>query len=67
MIVVEEGLPSDYLIKNPENKELLQRTISEAVKKEIDIHIQSIGSNRAFEDSYVDLSKIINMEIEIEE
>lgn len=67
MIVVEDGLPSDYFLKNTDNKELLQRSISEAVGKEIEVNIQPLASNRDFEDSYIDLSQIIHMEIEVEE
>lgn len=67
MIVVADGLPYDYLTRHPENKEQLERTISEAVQKEIEVNIQSVRNDREFEDSYVDLSKIIHMEIEMEE
>lgn len=67
MIVVEEGLASDYLIKNSENRELLQKAVCEAVQKEIEVEIQSIAENRIFEDSYIDLSKMIHMEIEVED
>ena len=67
MIVVQDGLPSDYLMKNPYNKELLQRIISEAVQKEIEVNVQSIGNDREFEDLYIDLSEIIHMDIEMEE
>lgn len=67
MIVVEDGLPYDYLIKHPENKEQLERIISEAVQKEIEVSIQSVRNDREFEDSYVDLSKIIHMDIDMEE
>ena len=67
IVVVTEGLASDYLIKNPENKESLQRAISEAIQKEIEIEIQSLADNRAFEDSYIDLSAVIHMDIEIED
>lgn len=67
MIVVEDGLPYDYLTKHPENKEQLERIISEAVQKEIEVNIQSVRNDREFEDSYVDLSKIIHMDIDMEE
>lgn len=67
MIVVEEGLASDYLIKNPENRELLERAVCEAVQREVQVDIQSIAENHAFEDSYIDLSKMIRMEIEVED
>lgn len=67
VIVVKEGLASDYLIKNPDNKELLQRAVSEAARKEIELEIQSLADNKMFEDFYVDLSRIVHMEIEIED
>ncbi len=67
MIVVREGLASDYLVKNPENRELLQKAVSEAVRKDIELEVQSLGDHKVFEDSYIDLSKLIHMEIEIEE
>lgn len=67
VIVVEEGLASDYLIKNPENRELLERAVCEAVQREVQVDIQSIAENHAFEDSYIDLSKMIRMEIEVED
>lgn len=67
MVVVEEGLASDYLMKNPENRELLERAVCEAVQREIQVEIQSIAENQAFEDSYIDLSKMIRMEIEVED
>lgn len=66
VIVVKDEMTSDYL-KNQDNKEQLQRTISESIQKEIEIDIQSIGDNKDFEESYIDLSQVINMEIEIEE
>lgn len=67
MIVVEEGLASDYLMKNTENRELLKRAVCEAVQREIELDIQSIAGNQVFEDSYIDLSKMIRMEIEVED
>ena len=67
MVVVEEGLASDYLMKNPGNRELLERAVCEAVQREIQVDIQSIAENQAFEDSYIDLSKMIRMEIEVED
>ena len=35
--------------------------------KEIEVTIQTVESSREFEDNYVDLSKVINMEIDEEE
>ena len=66
LIVVEDGMASDYL-KVPENKEQLRRMICGSVQKEIDIEVQSIDSNRDFDETYIDLSAMIHMEIEVEE
>lgn len=66
LIVVEDGPASDYL-KNPENKEQLRRRISESAQKEIEIEVQGIGEDRNFEETYIDLGKMIHMEIELEE
>lgn len=67
LIVVEDGLPYDYFTKKEENRELLSRAISQAVQKDIPITIQGIAADRDFDDSYVDLSKLIQMPIEMEE
>lgn len=67
MIVLEDGIPSDYFIKNAANKEILQRTISETVGKEIEVDVKSIAADRNFEDSYIDLSRIIHMDIDVDE
>lgn len=66
-IVVEDGLASDYFLKQEGHKELLVQILSEAVGKEIDVTIQSVPDQNAFVQNYVDLSQIIHMEIEEEE
>ena len=67
MIVVEDGLASDYFIRQEGHKELLVQTLSEAVGKEIDVTIQSVPDKDTFAQNYVDLSQIIHMDIEEEE
>ncbi|MCD7836185.1 MAG: DNA polymerase III subunit gamma/tau [Lachnospiraceae bacterium] len=67
MIVLEDGSASDYFTRNQQNKEQLEMMLSEFAGKEIEVNIQTVGSSREFEDSYVDLSKLINMEIEEED
>lgn len=66
IVVVEDGLASDYLIKNAENRKRLEEAVSDSAGKEIEIHVQSIAGDRNFEDSYIDISKIVHMEIEEE-
>ncbi|MDD6812757.1 MAG: DNA polymerase III subunit gamma/tau [Lachnospiraceae bacterium] len=67
MIVVEDGLASDYFLKQEGNKQLLEQVISDFAGKEIEVTIQTIRSEQSFEQSYVDLSQVIHMEIEEEE
>ena len=67
MIVLEDGLASDYFMKQEGHKEILQQMVSEAVGKEIDVTIQSVPNRNAFEQNYVDLSQLIHMDIEEEE
>lgn len=67
MIVMEDGLPSDYFLKTPENKQRLEAILSADIGKEIEVVVQCIAGERSFEDSYVDLSRVIHMEIEEED
>lgn len=66
MIVLEDGIASDYLIKQPENRQLLEQIISETIQKEVEVNVQSVGNSKEFEANYVDLSQIIHMDIEEE-
>ncbi|MDD2971632.1 MAG: DNA polymerase III subunit gamma/tau [Lachnospiraceae bacterium] len=67
MVVLEDGIASDYFLKEPENKARLEALISDTIGKEVSVTIQSMETGRRFEDSYADLSKIIHMDIEEED
>ncbi len=67
MLVVEDGLASDYFLKQEGHRDLLVRTLSEAVGKEIDVTIQSVQNRNEFAQNYVDLSQLIRMDIEEED
>ena len=66
-VVFEDGLASDYFTKQPEHKALLEALLSDFSGKEIGVTIQTVGEAQQFEDSFVDISKAIQMEIEEEE
>lgn len=66
MVVVEDGLASDYFLKQEGHKELLTQMLSDAVGKEIDVTVQGIQSKEDFALNYVDLSQVVHMDIEIE-
>ncbi|MDR2889939.1 MAG: DNA polymerase III subunit gamma/tau [Lachnospiraceae bacterium] len=67
MIIVEDGPASDYLIKQAEHQQQLEDILSEAIAAAVTVNIQSIAANRSFDEHYVDLTKVIRMEVEIEE
>lgn len=67
MVVLQDGLPFDYFSQHPDNKKNLEELLSEHVGKEIQVTVQSIPRDENFDNSYVDLSRIIQMEIEEED
>ena len=66
MMVVEDGVASDYL-KQEGCKEQVERLIEDYMGKSVEVTIQALDGGRQFENSYIDLSKIINIEIEEED
>lgn len=67
LVVVPDGIESDYFLKVPENVEALERSISDYIQKEVPITVQAVASRQEFVNHYVDLSQVIRMEIEEEE
>ncbi|MCI9336233.1 MAG: DNA polymerase III subunit gamma/tau [Lachnospiraceae bacterium] len=67
MVVFPDGMASDYFTKQPEHKEQLEALLRDFSGKEIEINIQTVGGIQEFEDNYVDISQVIQMEIEEEE
>lgn len=67
LVVVQDGLPSDYF-RQDEHREELQKILSEYAGKEIEVMIQSTDNDRSSQDVYPDLTRLvsesINMEIE---
>lgn len=66
VIVVEDGVAFDYLNKQ-ENHKFVENIISNSIQKQVSVQVQSLSPARRFEESYVDLEKVINMDIEIED
>lgn len=67
MVVLEDGVASDYFTQHPQNKQQLEALLSDFSGKEIEVTIQTVHGQQEFEQSYVDLSKLVQMEIEVEE
>ena len=67
LLVLEDGMASDYFTQHPENKVQLETMLSEFAGKEIEIGIQTIRGQQEFEENYADISRLIQMDIEEEE
>ena len=67
MVILEDGIPSDYFIRHPENQQQLEALLSDFAGKQIEVNIQTVKGQQEFEQSYVDLSRIVRMDIEEEE
>lgn len=70
LIVLEDGVAYDYFTEDEahrENQARLERLLSEEAGKEIRLTIQPISRNESFDENYADLTKIVQMDIEIEE
>ena len=66
LMVLEDGISYDYL-KQEECKELIEGLIEDYIGKSVEISIQAMEAGKQFERSYIDLKKVINIEIEEEE
>ncbi len=70
MLVLEDGVPSDYFTQHPQNKEQLENLISGYAGKKIEVNIQVAANRQEARENYFDLRQGIpgvNMEIEEEE
>lgn len=66
LIILEDGLASDYFLKEPANREALENMLADFAGKQVDIEIRSVQNRQEMDRSYVDLSQIIHMDIEEE-
>ena len=67
MVVLEDGMASDYFLQHAENKAQLEALLSDFSGREIEVGLQTVKSRQEFEDNYIDLSQVVRMDIEIEE
>ena len=63
LMVLEDGLAYDNLMK-AENISYVEEMLSSFIQKEVKIRVQRIEQGQRFEENYVDLSQMINMDIE---
>jgi DNA polymerase-3 subunit gamma/tau len=61
---VEDGVAYDYLADEGNHRHV-EDMISNFLQKEVTVQVHNLAPGRHFDESYVDLEKVINMEIEI--
>ena len=65
LVVVQDGLPSDYF-KRQENRDQLKAVIGSVTGKDMEIIIQSAENGRNPEDLYPDLTRLVDQTIDME-
>lgn len=66
MLVFDDDMAYTY-INEGTHKQEIEKLISDRIGKEIELVIRQNESGRPFEENYVDLEKIVHMDIEIED
>ena len=66
VIVVENQQTYGYL-SNEENHRHVEDIISNFIQKQVSVQVQELPDGRQFEERYIDLAKVINMDLEIED
>lgn len=67
MMLVPDGLASDYFLQNEGHKENLETMLSNAIGKDVIVDIRALQEKEDFDRNYVDLSQLIQFDIEVEE
>ena len=66
LIVIPDGVNSDYFTASADNMEHLKNCISESIGKEIEVEVKPLQKEQNFAANYVDLSQMIHMDIDEE-
>ena len=66
LVVLPDEL-SASAVATPEHKEEIQTLIEQKIGKKVEIDVRQMEAGRRFEDHFVDLENIINMEITVED
>ena len=66
LIVIADGVHSDYFTKSEENMEYLKNHISETIGKEVEVEVKALPEEQSFSATYPDISKLIRMDIDEE-
>ena len=63
LVALSEIVAIDYFTKHQENKEALETLLSDAISREITVVVQGVESDQVFNNTMVDLTDFIDMEV----
>jgi DNA polymerase-3 subunit gamma/tau len=67
LLVVFSDLMADGIVNTPERKQELEDCIANNIGKKVDVDMKMLETGTSFEETYVDIQKVINMDIVIED
>jgi len=66
LVVLEDGVKSDYFIHNEQNRQIVENLAANLIEKQVSITFQAMKSQEDFDTHYADLTELIQTEIEVE-
>ncbi|WP_099467440.1 DNA polymerase III subunit gamma/tau [Konateibacter massiliensis] len=67
LIIVFSDLMADGIVNTPERKTELEECIARNIGKTVEVDMRMLESGSSFEENYVDIQQVINMDIVIED
>lgn len=67
LLVVFSDLMADGIVNTPERKQELEQCIANSIGKQVEVDMKMLETGTSFEETYVDIQKVINMDIVIED
>lgn len=67
LLIVFSDLMADGIVNTPERKLELEECIANSIGKRVEVDMKMLETGTSFEETYVDIQKVINMDIVIED
>ena len=67
LLLVFDDEVQEQLVNTPEHLQEIEMAIEDRIGKQVKVEVRHVESGRRFEDSYVDIAKLIHMDLTIED
>jgi DNA polymerase-3 subunit gamma/tau len=67
LLIVFSDTMADGIVNTPERKLELEQCIADSIGKQVEVDMKVLETGVSFEETYVDIQKVINMDIVIED